>query len=79
MAAGSGPVAPIGRRPVWFAGAWHDTPIVDRAALGAGDVVRGPAVIEEYGSTLPVPPGVQVEVDRLGSLVLRRVQQEVPS
>jgi N-methylhydantoinase A len=79
IASGSGPVAPIGRRPVWFAGAWHDTPIVDRAALGAGDVVRGPAVVEEYGSTLPVPPGVQVEVDRLGSLVLRRVQQEVPS
>jgi N-methylhydantoinase A len=71
-AAGSGPVVPTGRRPVWFAGAWHDTPIVDRAALGAGDVVRGPAVIEEYGSTLPVPPGVHVEVDRLGSLVLRR-------
>jgi N-methylhydantoinase A len=57
---------------VFFGGAWHDTPIVDRAALGAGDQVQGPAVIEEYGSTLPVPPGVVVEVDRLGTLVLRR-------
>jgi N-methylhydantoinase A len=69
---GSGTVAATGRRPVFFGGAWHDTPIVDRAALGAGDQVQGPAVIEEYGSTLPVPPGVVVEVDRLGTLVLRR-------
>jgi N-methylhydantoinase A len=57
---------------VHFDGAWHDTPIVDRSALGAGAVVAGPAVIEEYGSTVPVPPGLEVEVDHLGSLVLRR-------
>jgi len=71
-APGSGEVTPSSLRPAWFAGAWHDTPIVDRAGLGAGDLVAGPAVIEEYGSTLPVPPGVLVEVDRLGTLVLRR-------
>ena len=69
---GTGTVTPTGRRPVYFAGAWHDTPVVWRGDLGAGDEVRGPAVVEEYGSTLPVPPGVRVVVDRLGTLVARR-------
>jgi N-methylhydantoinase A len=69
---GTGTVVPTGSRPVFFAGAWHDTPIVWRPDLGAGDEVVGPAVVEEYGSTLPVPPGVRVVVDRLGALVARR-------
>jgi N-methylhydantoinase A len=69
---GTGTVAPTGTRPVFFAGAWHDTPIVWRPDLGAGDEVVGPAVVEEYGSTLPVPPGVRAGVDRLGALVVRR-------
>jgi N-methylhydantoinase A len=69
---GEGARATTGRRPVHFDGAWHDTPIVDRAALGAGDTVAGPAVIEEYGSTVPVPPGLQATVDGLGALVVRR-------
>jgi N-methylhydantoinase A len=69
---GTGTVAPRGGRPVFFGGAWHDAPVVWRGDLGAGDRVRGPAVIEEYGSTLPVPPGVHVVVDGLGTLVARR-------
>ncbi len=72
VAAGTGAVAPTATRPVWFAGAWHDTPVVWRPDLGAGDEVRGPAVVEEYGSTLPVPPGVRATVDPLGALVVRR-------
>jgi N-methylhydantoinase A len=71
----SGVVRPTGTRPVFFAGAWHDTPVLWRGDLGAGDEVCGPAVVEEYGSTLPVPPGVHVVVDRLGALVARRVDQ----
>jgi N-methylhydantoinase A len=68
----AGPVAPRSIRPVFLAGAWHQTPVLWRRDLGAGDEVAGPAVIEEYGSTLPVPPGVRVAVDRLGALVARR-------
>jgi N-methylhydantoinase A len=70
--AGTGDVVAAGARPVFFDGAWHDSPVVWRDDLGAGDEVRGPAVIEEYGSTLPVAPGVRVTVDRLGALVVRR-------
>ncbi|MEJ7750754.1 MAG: hydantoinase/oxoprolinase family protein [Thermoleophilaceae bacterium] len=42
-----------GRRPVRFAGQWHETPV-----FGHGDVeIRGPAIVELPGSTLAVPPG----------------------
>jgi N-methylhydantoinase A len=69
---GTGKVATTAVRPVFFDGSWHDTPVVWRGDLGAGDEVCGPTVIEEYGSTLPLPPGVRVVVDRLGALVVRR-------
>jgi N-methylhydantoinase A len=41
-----------------------------RPKLGPGDVVRGPAVIEEYGATVPVHPGFVVRVDRFGNLLV---------
>ena len=49
------------------------TPIYWRPDLAAGAVVAGPAVIEEYGATVPVHPGFTATVDRLGNLVVRRV------
>ena len=35
-----------------------------------GDRVPGPAVVQEYGSTLPVHPGFACAVDRWGNLLL---------
>jgi N-methylhydantoinase A len=34
-------------------------------------VVAGPAVIEEYGATVPIHPGFTATVDDLGNLVVR--------
>ncbi|HEY9522832.1 MAG TPA: hydantoinase/oxoprolinase family protein [Thermopolyspora sp.] len=48
------------------------TPIHRRADLRPGDVIDGPAVIEEYGSTLPLHPGFTAETDVHGNLVIRR-------
>jgi N-methylhydantoinase A len=59
-------------RPVLFESSFVDTPIHQREALAAGDVVAGPAVIEEYGSTVPVHPGFAARVDPLGNLVVTR-------
>jgi len=42
-----------------------------RAGLAAGDVVTGPAVIEEYGATVPLHPGFTAEVDGFGNLRVR--------
>ena len=60
-----------GRRPVFF-DAWVDTPVHWRPDLAPGDVVTGPAVIEEFGSTVPVHPGFQAGVDTWGNLLLTR-------
>jgi len=43
-----------------------------RPDLRAGDVVDGPAVIEEFGSTVPLHPGFTARVDALGNLVITR-------
>ncbi|GAA3712341.1 hydantoinase/oxoprolinase family protein [Terrabacter ginsenosidimutans] len=61
-------------RPVCFdadAG-YVDTDVWWRPALLAGDTVEGPAIIEEFGSTVPVHPGFVVRVDTLGNLVITK-------
>jgi N-methylhydantoinase A len=57
---------------VWFDDGWVTTPTVARDRLGAGDVLRGPAVVEEFGSTVPVHPGFAATVDGHGNLLLTR-------
>jgi N-methylhydantoinase A len=61
-----------GARPVLFDGAFVDTPIYDRARLGAGDTVDGPAIVEEFGSTTVVLPSLVARVDDFGNLILAR-------
>jgi N-methylhydantoinase A len=61
---------PVTRR-VYFDG-WLDAAIVDRSRLCAGDRVVGPAVVEEYSSTVPVHPGFVADVDQYGNLVIGR-------
>ncbi|GAA2785790.1 hypothetical protein [Nonomuraea dietziae] len=63
-----------GGRPVCFdeREGWTERPVHQRADLRRGDVVSGPAVIEEYGSTLPLHPGFTAECDAHGNLVIRR-------
>ncbi|GAA3707429.1 hydantoinase/oxoprolinase family protein [Nonomuraea antimicrobica] len=58
-------------RPVHF-DETRDTPIHQRAALGPGATVQGPAVIEEYGSTIPIHPGFTARVDEYGNVEVRR-------
>ncbi len=63
--------AVTGSRRVFFDG-WVDTPTYDRLDLAPGDVVTGPAIIEEFGSTVPVHPGFAGTVDAYGNLLLTR-------
>jgi N-methylhydantoinase A len=46
------------------------TPIYRREKLNSGNVVEGPAVIEQYDSTTVVYPRWKASVDKLGNLVL---------
>ena len=67
---GTGDPAPSHHRPVHF-GDWVETTLHDRTRLGAGDVVHGPAIIEEFGSTVPISPGYCCTVDGFGNLIIR--------
>jgi N-methylhydantoinase A len=60
-----------GSRRVFFDD-WLDTPTYERSRLASGDVVPGPAIIEEFGSTVPVHPGFVATVDAYGNLLLTR-------
>jgi N-methylhydantoinase A len=48
-----------------------DATVVHRSSLGPGEAIDGPAVIEEEGSTTFVEPGMTVERDPQGPLVIR--------
>ena len=63
--------ARTGTRRVFFDD-WVETPVYDRARLGAGDVVEGPAVFEEFSSTVPLHPGFTARVDTFGNLIITR-------
>jgi N-methylhydantoinase A len=59
-------------RPVYFDGAFRDTPVYDRTVLPPSFRLDGPAVVEEFGSTTVVFPGQQLEVDPHGILIVRQ-------
>jgi N-methylhydantoinase A len=63
-----------GTRPVCFDAdqGYVDTPVIWRGDLGAGDTFTGPAIVEEFGSTIPVHPGFEVAVDDWANLVIRK-------
>ena len=48
----------------------QNTPVYDGSALGAGDVLHGPAVIEEVTTTIVVEPGWTVNLHETGTYVL---------
>ena len=50
-------------RSAWFGPSWGsiDTPVCRRKDLGNGE--RGPLLIDEYDTTIVVPPGMRARVD----------------
>lgn len=61
-------------RPMIFTadGTRRETPVYAGAALGAGDSVTGPAVIEEVTTTIVIEPGWTAKLDGSGSYVITR-------
>ncbi len=64
--------APIGERRVyWGAGEkWRSTPIYRGEALGPGSLVKGPAMLEFYATTIPLHPGQTAGVDEHLNLII---------
>jgi len=61
-----------GKRPVWLAGAWHETPVWSRLDLPAGTVIGAPAVLEQPDATIYIDPGLRGRVDNLGNVIVER-------
>lgn len=68
--------AVTGARPVWMVEArdFVEATLYDRALLKAGNVVSGPAIIDQMDSTTVVPPGMAATVDPYLNLILEAVQ-----
>jgi len=54
-------------------GAEHATPVYDRTALLAGDVLTGPALVREANATTVIEPGWAAEITAQDHMLLRRV------
>ncbi len=71
-AAISGASAVRGTRKIWVStlSAFAEVPVYERDALSIGQVVAGPAVIQEASSTLVLPAGARAKVDSSGSVTV---------
>ncbi len=52
-----------------------DTPVLWRPDLAPGTTVTGPAIIEEFGSTVPLHPGFVARVDEYLNIIVTRSEQ----
>jgi N-methylhydantoinase A len=67
----------LGSRPVFFKQAgWVECPYYDRVKLRASQKIVGPAVINEFDSTVVLLPGHRAGVTRFGDLVIDASQAE---
>ncbi len=69
LAVGSG-ARPRAHHAVHLAAGTQDVPLFDRAALGAGDAIAGPAIIAQLDATTLVLPGWTGTVHSTGAILL---------
>ena len=72
LPAGATTPAPRARRRIWLDGRPTEARVFDRAALGRGARLDGPAIVEQPDTTVLVPGSHVGEVDRFGNLMIRR-------
>ena len=65
----SRPPVPKAKRDAFFDGRFRKTAIYDGPQLRAGQKLTGPAIVEERFTTIVVPPGWTVKLDKLGTYV----------
>jgi N-methylhydantoinase A len=72
LASADASAAVSGSREVWMveAGGFVPTTLYDRALLKHGNVVTGPAIVDQMDSTTVVPPGMTATVDAYLNLIL---------
>jgi N-methylhydantoinase A len=63
-------LAIVRTRLVYFGGAWHDTPVIDRGLLANGMWGVGPAIVQQADTTTVVGPRTRATADAFGNLIL---------
>ena len=59
-----------GRAVAWSGEAWQDTPCYAMERLAPGHQITGPAIVEQFTSTVAIRPGDRAEVDAYRSLII---------
>jgi N-methylhydantoinase A/oxoprolinase/acetone carboxylase beta subunit len=55
-----------GRRKVYFKGKWQEAQLYEMDKLQPGNEIKGPAIVEAPATTLFVPPGRRINLDKWG-------------
>ena len=63
-----------GTRKVWFGQAWLETAIWSRLDIPVGEIIQGPAILEQPDATTVVDPGLQARIDQLGNVIIERAR-----
>jgi N-methylhydantoinase A len=63
---------PQAERKVWFAetGGYVATPVYQRPALSRGQVIKGPAIIEQLDTTTVLPPDATARLDTKDNIII---------
>ena len=64
----------VKKREVYFGEGFLPASVFRRENLGADSRLKGPAIVDEEGSTTVLPPGWTARVDAVGNLVLERTR-----
>ncbi|OYV37456.1 MAG: 5-oxoprolinase, partial [Rhodospirillales bacterium 20-64-7] len=64
--------APLATERMFSGGAAQDTPVYDRAALGAGAIIAGPAILREANATTVIEPGWAARITEKNHCLLTR-------
>ena len=75
----SAEVTPTKRRSVYIDGTWRDVPIYQRASFGEHTVVEGPAIIEQFDSTIYIRPDQSARNDTYDFLHIRSATDQEQS
>ena len=67
------PDAIKGVRSMMFGGEFMDSTIYDRSKMQIGCTIEGPAMIEEYAASTPIPPKHQAAIDEYRNIVITRI------
>jgi N-methylhydantoinase A len=73
---GSAEAPRIAERQVFEGDDAKSVPVFERYAFAAGEVLEGPAILEEAGSTIWIASGMTGEIDSYGNVVIQIPRQE---